>query len=218
MLKKKRKFLKEYNVSHYNKPSVTTDILVFTIDNEKLKILLIKRKNPPYQGMWAIPGGFVEMDEDLEDGALRELKEETGVEKAKLIQLHTFGKPNRDPRTRVVTVAYITFIPLNRLRFKANSDAKQARLLLVFALPKLAFDHNKIINFAIKFIRNNIFILDLLKPFLPKVFTLKELWEISQIVINKKMNCKESSGQIIRSGILRKAKTKEGKEDIYSFR
>ena len=218
MLKKKIKFLKEYNALHYNRPSVTTDILVFTIHKGKLKILLIKRKNPPYQGAWAIPGGFIEMDEDLEESALRELKEETGVEEANLIQLHAFGKPNRDPRTRVITVAYITFIPLNRLRFKANSDAKQSCLVPVYALPKLAFDHSKIINFAIKFIKNNIFISDLLKPFLHKMFTLRELWDISQIVINKKRNYTKFSEQIIRFGILQKAKTKEGKEDIYSFR
>jgi len=218
MLKKKIKFLKEYNALHYNRPSVTTDILVFTIHKGKLKILLIKRKNPPYQGAWAIPGGFIEMDEDLEESALRELKEETGVEEANLIQLHAFGKPNRDPRMRVITVAYITFIPLNRLRFKANSDAKQSCLVPVYALPKLAFDHSKIINFAIKFIKNNIFISDLLKPFLHKMFTLRELWDISQIVINKKRNYTKFSEQIIRFGILQKAKTKEGKEDIYSFR
>ena len=218
MLKKKIKFLKEYNALHYDRPSVTTDILVFTIHKGKLKILLIKRKNPPYQGAWAIPGGFIEMDEDLEESALRELKEETGVEEANLIQLHAFGKPNRDPRMRVITVAYITFIPLNRLRFKANSDAKQSCLVPVYALPKLAFDHSKIINFAIKFIKNNIFISDLLKPFLHKMFTLRELWDISQIVINKKRNYTKFSEQIIRFGILQKAKTKEGKEDIYSFR
>jgi len=218
MLKKKIKFLKECNAFHYDRPFVTTDILVFTIHKGKLKILLIKRKNPPYQGMWAIPGGFIEMDEDLEESALRELKEETGVEEANLIQLHAFGKPNRDPRIRVITVAYITFIPLNQLRFKANSDAKQACLVPVYALPKLAFDHSKIINFAIKFIKNNIFISDLLKPFLPEVFTLRELWDISQVVINKKINYTKFSEQIIRFGILQKAKTKEGKEDIYSFR
>jgi len=166
MGKKGKNLVEQFTVSEYDKPSVTTDILVFTIEDKKLKILLIKRKNPPFKGRWAIPGGFVEMDEDLEECALRELKEETGVEKANLIQLHTFGKPDRDPRTRVITVAYITFIPYNQLQFKANSDAKQARLFPVYTLPKLAFDHNEIIKFAIEFIKGHIFKSNLFKHFL----------------------------------------------------
>ena len=99
----------------YPHPAVTADVIVFTIEDDKLKVLLIQRDRPPFEGMWAIPGGFIEIDESLRRAAWRELKEETGVHAAFLEQLGAFGHPDRDPRERVITVVYYSLIPVERL-------------------------------------------------------------------------------------------------------
>src|SRR3989344_573932 len=99
-----------YDVTKFERPSVTVDIIIFTVKDDDLKILLVKRKVWPFEGFWALPGGFVKMNESLEDAAKRELQEETGVKDVYLEQLYTFGSPKRDPRGRVITVSYIALV------------------------------------------------------------------------------------------------------------
>src|SRR5271163_999644 len=120
--------------------TMTTDIVIFTIRDALLEVLLIERGNPPYQGKWALPGGLVEEDEDLDTCAQRELEEETKVTDISLEQLHTFGAPHRDPRGRLVTVTYYTLVRPDRLKPKAASDAANVRWFPVDELPTLAFD------------------------------------------------------------------------------
>jgi ADP-ribose pyrophosphatase YjhB (NUDIX family)/predicted esterase len=130
---------------------MTTDIVIFAIRGDSLEVLLIQRGNPPFQGRWALPGGLVEPGEDLETCARRELEEETGVSGLALEQLHTFGSPHRDPRGRVVTVAYSTLIEADRLQApRAGSDAASVRWFDVDSLPALAFDHGEIIALALR--------------------------------------------------------------------
>ncbi|QQA43896.1 NUDIX hydrolase [Pelagovum pacificum] len=129
----------------YPRPSVTTDILVFSIRDGVLQVLLIERKIDPFQGTWAIPGGFVQMDEDLRDGALRELEEETGLSDIPLRQLRAYGAPDRDPRGRVITVAFIALVPSDELIARGGSDAQDARWFPIDDLPPLAFDHAEIL-------------------------------------------------------------------------
>lgn len=125
-------FLKQYNPKQYESPSVTVDILIFTMNNErKLELLLIKRGGHPFKGKWAIPGGFVGIKESLEDAAARELKEETGLAGIYLEQLYTFGAVERDRRKRVISVAYIALVPAKKLVFKAGDDAADAGLFEV---------------------------------------------------------------------------------------
>ena len=126
-------YLKTYNPNKYEKPSVTTDILIFTVnENHELELLLIKRGGHPYKGKWAIPGGFVNMTESLDDGAKRELKEETGLSgDYHLEQLYTFGGVNRDPRMRVISVAYMALIPKAALLPRAGDDAAEAMFFLL---------------------------------------------------------------------------------------
>ena len=112
----------------YPHPAVTVDVLIFTIHDNELRVLLIRRAMEPYEGRWALPGGFVGMHESLRRAAWRELKEETGVHAAFLEQLGAFGHPNRDPRERVITVAYYALVPHSRLEIRAASDAQDARL------------------------------------------------------------------------------------------
>ena len=124
---KDREFLKTYDVSQYDRPSVTVDILIFTVDiRQGLKLLLIKRKHPPFQGCQAVPGGFVNMDESLDEAAARELAEETGIRGLHMEQLYTFGSVNRDPRTRVISVTYFALVPSDKLNLVAADDAAEA--------------------------------------------------------------------------------------------
>ncbi|SMD12042.1 NUDIX hydrolase [Primorskyibacter flagellatus] len=131
------------------RPSVTTDILVFSIRNKRLQILLVQRGIEPFKDQWAIPGGFLKMDEDLSTCAARELREETGVTdlaSLPLTQFHTYGAVNRDPRGRTISVAFFTLVPSDQLTVRGTSDARDARWFPLDDLPILAFDHSRIVE------------------------------------------------------------------------
>jgi len=130
----------------YPRPAVTVDILVFR--NRMTEVLLIKRLHPPFEGKWALPGGFMDMDETLEEAAVRELEEETGLSGIKLKQLHAFSAPDRDPRHRTVSVAFYGVLENDQALARAGSDAKEAEWFKLNDLPPLAFDHGKIMNVA----------------------------------------------------------------------
>lgn len=130
----------------YQNPAVTVDILVLSLQKKDVKILLIQRKNPPFKGLWAIPGGFLEPKEVLDTAASRELKEETGVANVALSPLGVFDKVDRDPRGRTITMAYWTMIDAKQKKAKAGSDAKKAKWFSLKKLPELAFDHQEIIQ------------------------------------------------------------------------
>lgn len=140
----------------YPRPAVTVDIVLFTLHHGRLMTLLIRRKHDPYAGRWAFPGGFVDMDEDLVDAARRELAEETGIADVALEQLHAFGAPGRDPRTRVITVVYTAFLDPEQaqaLHPRGGDDAAEARWWDVCKPPPLAFDHDQILNYALERLR-----------------------------------------------------------------
>lgn len=141
------------NLKHMPIPKkmfVTADTLVFSTIDKKLNVLLIKRKNPPFKGRFAIPGGFVDLDENLDVAAKRELYEETGLKVKKVVQVGAFGNVGRDPRGRVVTAVYFTIVDANKVKPKANDDAEEVKWFDISKLPKLAADHNKIIKEVIK--------------------------------------------------------------------
>jgi 8-oxo-dGTP diphosphatase len=133
------------------RPMVTVDAIVFAFIKGQAKLLLINRKREPFKGKWAIPGGFIEIDEELEDAVVRELKEETGLEGVTLKQMHTFGKCGRDPRGRMITIAFMGIAREGQTRIKAGDDAANARWFDIEKLPNdMAFDHNEVAWFAIK--------------------------------------------------------------------
>ncbi|NOZ24268.1 MAG: NUDIX hydrolase [Planctomycetes bacterium] len=134
----------------YPRPCVTVDTVIFRPTDNGLKVLLVRRKSDPYKGMWAIPGGFVEMDESLKEAARRELEEETGVTDVEIEQLHAFGAPDRDPRTRVITVVYLAVIDAHRTHVRAGDDAAEAVWHSMDNLPELAFDHADILAMALE--------------------------------------------------------------------
>ena len=184
-----REFLANYNPADYDRPSVTVDIVILTIRNNDLKLLLIRRKGPPYEGMWAIPGGFIEMNEGLEAAALRELKEETGVEQVYIEQLYTFGEPERDPRTRVITVSYLALVEASQIKkLEAGSDADRAEWFSAYDLPDLAFDHHQIAGYALNRVRSKLEYTNIAYQLLPEKFTLTELQRVYEIILNEKLD------------------------------
>jgi 8-oxo-dGTP diphosphatase len=167
----------------YPHPAVSTDIVIFSIRDSELKLLLIKRKGEPYKGKWALPGGFVHLDEDLETAANRELAEETGVTGVYLEQLYTFGRPDRDPRERVITVAYYALIPSGRLALTASTDAEAVGWFEMDELPALAFDHDRIVEMAHQRLVAKLDYSTLAFQFMSEEFTLTELQEVYEIIL-----------------------------------
>lgn len=257
-------FIKTYNLARYERPSVTNDIIIFTTEDKEeenirkvprkgMQVLLIKRKEHPFIEKWAIPGGFVRMNESLQEGAERELKEETGIDKVYFEQLYTFGEINRDPRTRVISVGNVALISKNSVKPIAGDDAKEVqwfwinkklistenfttdikkRYLLslvseddeikinyevteileknIFRQKKvsykflnssndeLAFDHYKILDYAIDRIRNKIQYTPIAVNLLPKLFTVKELQYVYEAIMGKELlNFRRKIGNMI---------------------
>lgn len=245
-------FLKNYNPDKYKKPSLTADVLVFTITSEKeknyrklpkkeLRILMVKRKNHPFIGQWALPGGFVDIGEDLNAAANRELTEETGIGNVYMEQLYTWGGVDRDPRTRVVSCSYLSLIDSSELEIKAGDDAADARWFNIrhsiyqeqktitekgYILERLVrinliseaeelsavirviknvacsvttvsreiveadgigFDHAKIIEYGIERLRNKIEYTDIAFSLMPELFTLTELQQVYEIILDREL-------------------------------
>lgn len=189
----------------YPHPAVTADAVIFTIADNKLRLLLIKRGAEPDKGAWAIPGGFLELDEDLDDCARRELKEETGLDNIYLEQLHTFGTPDRDPRERVITVAYYAITSNADMEPTAASDASDAKWFPIDQLPKLAFDHDKIINMAHSRLKFNLDYSAIAFQFLPETFTLSEAQRVYEIIGNSRLDKRNFRKSITSSGLIKEA-------------
>ncbi len=190
-----------YSYSHPH-PAVSTDVVIFTIQEEELRILLIKRATEPYRDTWALPGGFVEIDEDLEHAAQRELAEETGITGVYLEQLCTFGQPNRDPRERVITVAYYAMAPANHTAVSPASDAKDAGWFSWDTLPTLAFDHDEIIKMAMKRLTSKINYSSLALQFMPEMFTLRELQRVYEIILGEPLDKRNFRKKILAEGFI----------------
>lgn len=131
----------------YPRPSVTTDCVIFGYEGNTLKVLLIERGNEPFKGYWAFPGGFLNMEESAEEGAKRELYEETGLKDAVIKQFHTYTDPDRDPRGRVISIAYYALVEISEV--KGGDDAAQARWFAIDEVPALAFDHDQMLQDAL---------------------------------------------------------------------
>jgi 8-oxo-dGTP diphosphatase len=166
---------------------IAVDIIIFTIEASVLKVLLVRRKIEPFLGQFAIPGGFIHADENLDEAALRELREETGVTDVYLEQLYSFGEPTRDPRGRVVSISYFALISADRT-LKAGSDAAEASWWPVRELPPLAFDHAKILDYALERLRNKLEYTTVGFQLLPEKFTLVQLQEVYEAIIGKKLD------------------------------
>lgn len=166
----------------YPHPSVTTDCVIFGFDGTKLRVLLVQRGIEPYKGRWAMPGGFMKMDESAEEGALRELQEETGLNAAYIKQFHTFTAPSRDPRERVITIAYYALVKMQEV--KGADDAADARWFALDEVPSLAFDHDLILRTALSELRKQIHFEPVGFELLPEKFTIKELQNLYEAILD----------------------------------
>ena len=168
-----------YNYPH---PAVSVDIVIFTIRDDALNVLLVERGLAPHQGEWALPGGFIRLDESLKHAAWRELKEETGVNAAYLEQLYTFGHPKRDPRERVISVAYFALLPSDKLEIRAASDARNVAWFDIREVPDLAFDHDKILRKARQRLAAKIDYSTIALQLMPETFTLPQLHHVYELI------------------------------------
>lgn len=182
---------------------VAVDIVIFTIQSGELRVLLVKRGIAPFADQFAIPGGFVLESEGLDQAALRELREETGVADVYLEQLYSFGDPDRDPRGRVISVAYLALIAGDRSPLVAGSDAADARWWAVGDLPPLAFDHGKILDYSLQRLRNKLEYTTVGFQLLPARFSLTELQEVYEAILGKKLDKRNFRRKLALLRILR---------------
>lgn len=186
----------------YPRPSVTTDCVIFGFDEGELKILLIERGIDPFKGKWALPGGFLRMDESADDCARRELSEETGVSDVYIEQLYTFSDVDRDPRGRVVTVAYYALVKLNGYSIKAGDDAKSAKWFPISKVPPLAFDHDRILRVALNRLKGKIRYQPIGFELLPERFTMPELQNLYEVILEMKLDRRNFRKKILSTGLL----------------
>jgi 8-oxo-dGTP diphosphatase len=182
---------------------VTVDIVIFTLREGSLQVLLVKRGVPPFEGQYAIPGGFIRADESLEEAALRELHEETGVRNVFLEQLYTFGDPKRDPRGRVITVAYYALIASDKLSLVAGADAAEAQWFPASSVPPLAFDHKSILDYALERLRNKLEYTTVGFQLLPEKFTLGELQAVYEVILGRPLDKRNFRRKLALLGILK---------------
>ena len=170
----------------YPHPAVTTDCVIFGFDGRELQVLLIERGIEPFKGKWAFPGGFLKMDETAREGALRELKEETGLENAYIEQFNTYSDPWRDPRGRVITIAHYALVRIQEV--KGGDDAAKAQWFPIDKVPQLAFDHDKILRDAMRKLRERIHFEPIGFELLPEKFTMKELQILYESILGVKFD------------------------------
>ena len=170
----------------YPHPAVTTDCVIFGFDGSELQVLLIERGIEPFKGKWAFPGGFLNMDETAGEGALRELKEETGLENAYIEQFNTYSDPGRDPRERVITIAHYALVRIQEV--KGGDDAAKAQWFPIDEVPQLAFDHDKILRDAMRKLRERIHFVPIGFELLPEKFTMRDLQILYESILGVKFD------------------------------
>ena len=170
----------------YPHPAVTTDCVIFGFDGSELQVLLIERGIEPFKGKWAFPGGFLNMDETAGEGAMRELKEETGLENAYIEQFNTYSEPGRDPRERVITIAHYALVRIQEV--KGGDDAAKAQWFPIDEVPQLAFDHDKILRDAMRKLRERIHFEPIGFELLPEKFTMRELQILYESILGVKFD------------------------------
>jgi len=212
-----------YSHTFDERPAVTVDVVIFALREQEVHALLIKRKYPPFAGCWAIPGGFVKLDEPLDVAARRELEEETGLRDVYLEQLYTFGTPNRDPRTRVISVAYFALVRADQQTIRVSDETSDVGWFPIRALPQpLAFDHDHIMRFATDRLRSKLEYTTLAFQLLPEVFTLPELKRTYDQILGETLDRGNFYRKIKEAGLLepvgRQRESRGRPAELYRFR
>ena len=196
----------------YPRAALTVDCVVFGLDDEDLKVMLIQRGLPPFEGEWALPGGFVRIEETVDEAARRELAEETGLSKVFLEQLYTFSAIDRDPRERVVSVAYYALVNLVDHRVQAATDAREAAWFPVDDVPSLAFDHAEILGVALERLRGKLSYQPIGFELLPKKFAFSRLQHLYEVVLERELDKRNFRKKVLATGLL--IETNEVQQDV----
>ena len=203
---------------------ITTDVVIFTIKDNKLQVLLVKRANEPFKGRWAIPGGFIRLSENLDNAALRILKEKTNVDNIYLEQLYTFGDPLRYPSSRVITCAYFALIRSDDIKLSVDNSQgiTEVQWHEVYNLPTLAFDHKEIIEYSIKRMCERLEFCPIAFQLLPEKFTLTELQKSYELILDMKLDKRNFRKKVLTGSVLKELNeyTKIGSKRparLYSF-
>jgi 8-oxo-dGTP diphosphatase len=186
----------------YPRPALTVDCVVFGFDESELKVLLVERALEPFKGSWALPGGFVHMDETIDEAARRELAEEAGLNNVFLEQLYTFGAVDRDPRERIVSVAHYALVKLSDFKVRAAADAADARWFQISKVPKLAFDHAEILAAALERLKGKVHYQPIGFELLPPKFTLSQLQHLYETVLGAGLDKRNFRKKVLGFGLL----------------
>lgn len=187
----------------YPHPAVTADCVIFGFDGVGIKVLLIQRGIEPYKGKWAFPGGFMQIDETVEECAKRELEEETGLKTTSVEQFYTFTDVNRDPRERVITVAHYALVRLSDV--KGGDDAMSAKWFAMNEIPSLAFDHDRILRIAVNRLKERICFEPIGFELLPEIFTMTALQNLYEAILEMKFDRRNFYNKMLKLGILSEA-------------
>ncbi|NOX58917.1 MAG: NUDIX hydrolase [Planctomycetes bacterium] len=186
----------------FPRPALTVDIVMFALDRHDLKVMLIERDLEPFAGRWALPGGFVRVDETLDEAARRELEEETGLRGIFLEQLYTFGDLDRDPREHVVTVAYYALVNLEGHNIRASTDARNAAWFAISDLPRLAFDHERILDVAHERLCGKVRYQPVGFELLPSKFPLRQLQDLYETILDRELDKRNFRKKLLSMDIL----------------
>ncbi len=197
------------NFTPYEQPGVTVDLVIFTVDDRKLKVLLVRRAGEPFEGCWSIPGGFLRKGESLEEAASRVMEEKTGVREVYLEQLYTFGRPDRDPRARIITVTYVALIPWMRLNQPGSKKVSDLAWFAVDEVPELAFDHLEILRRAVARLRAKVSYSSIVYGLLPEQFRLSDLQKMYEIIIDAKLDKRNFRKRMLATGLLEETGRKD---------
>ena len=193
----------------YEEPGVTVDVVIFTISEERLNVLLVKRNLEPFRGRWSLPGGFLLRGESLEAGVRRIIEEKAGLKASYTEQLYTFGRPDRDPRSRVITVAYFALVPWTRLPEPVSPKVAGVEWTPVVYLPELAFDHNVIVHYAVERLRAKTGYSNIVIGLLPDMFRLSDLQRIYEIILGHDLDKRNFRKKMHATGLLQETGQKE---------
>lgn len=204
----------------YPHPAVATDCVIFGFDGTDLKVLLIERGIEPFKGKWAFPGGFLRPSETAEECALRELKEETGMTTGYVEQFHTFSDPNRDPRERVISIAYYALCKIQEVQ--GGDDASKAQWFAMDEIPQLAFDHDCILRMALTKLREQIHFSPIGFELLPQKFTMKQLQMLYEAILHVRFDRANFAKKMLHFNLLNKLDesvwpTAKREANLYSF-
>lgn len=198
------------NYPGYEQVAVTVDLVVFTVNDDALNVMLVKRAEEPFADRWSLPGGFLRSSESLEGAALRVLKEKAGVEDVYVEQLYTFGDLARDPRARVITVAYFALIPWKELVSSPSDKVTDLMWASATRLPKLAFDHREIVTYAVQRLRAKAGYSNIVYALMPRQFRLSELQRMYEIIMNDKLDKRNFRKRMLATGLLQET----GRKDV----